>query len=109
MRLVTREAWRTAVVVAILGAIAMLLTTRGRIPLPANPDGVVAATQISRAETMPSAELLVLGDSSAMTGVDVDVSRVGHHRLGGEERDLEPQSDVEIAGGLSRIVIERGR
>ena len=73
MRLVTREAWRTAVVVAILGAIAMLLTTRGRIPLPANPDGVVAATQISRAETMPSAELLVLGDSSAMTDVDVDV------------------------------------
>ena len=73
MRLVTREAWRTAVVAGVLVAIAMLATTGGRVPLPANPDGVVAATQIFRAETMPRAELLVLGDSSAMTDVDVDV------------------------------------
>ena len=73
MRLVVRGAWRTAVVVAVLVAIAMLATARGHVPLPANPDGVVAATQIARAETLPGAELLVLGDSSAMTDVDVDV------------------------------------
>ena len=71
LALLTRAAWRFVVLAAAAWSTVLVLGLRAAVPLPATTDGAVVAAQLHRAGTLTSADLVVLGDSSAVTGVDV--------------------------------------